>query len=190
MIVHVFNSSKVGGPESLVLPALGNIGLPHAVIFLLETRCGEKGRRGFEYAKSLGLPAYEVTVSSRIDRSAVRRLAELFARLDVAVVHAHDVKASTYSLLAAKTGRSPAALFSTHHGIHGRPDRKAILYESFYARVVLPWFDRVLAVSSADHAELIARGLGCRRVRLHLNGLDARCVASAERPALPRPVAK
>ncbi len=184
MIVHVFNSSKVGGPESLVLPALGALGLPHAAVFLLETRCGDGGRRGFDYARALGLAAHEISVGARVDRGAVAKLGALLARLGATIVHAHDVKASTYTLLAAKTARLDAALFSTHHGIHGRPDRKTRLYEAFYARAVLPWFDRVLAVSSADHRELVARGLGPVRAQLHQNGLDARYVAPADRAAV------
>src|SRR5262249_33721516 len=67
--------------------------------------------------------------------------------------------------------------------IHGRPDVKTKMYERFYARAVLPWFDRVLAVSSPDYSELARRGLAEEKLHLHLNGLDARHVAPADRPA-------
>lgn len=189
MIVHVLNSSKVGGPESLVLPALANLRLPHAVVFLLEKRCGERGRRGFEYARSLKIPACEVPVASRFDPAAISNLGRLLTRLGARVTHAHDVKASTYTLLAARFSGVKTALFSTHHGIHGRPDVKTKVYERFYARAVLPWFDRVLAVSSPDHAELVRRGLG-EKAQLHLNGLDARYVAPTDRAAVSRRLRK
>jgi len=88
--------------------------------------------------------------------------------------------ASTYALLAAKLAGNGAALFSTHHGIHGRPDGRTRFYERFYTRVVLPRYDRVLSVSLADGEEL-AEMLG-PRVRVHMNGVDGRPVAVEDRP--------
>src|SRR5690349_17068031 len=186
MIVHVFNSSKVGGPESLVLPALRHLGMPAAAVFLLESRCGERGRRGFEYSRSLGIDTVEVEVRSRLDLNAIQDLATVLRRLGAQVIHAHDVKASVYSYLAKRTGGLRGALVSTHHGVHGRPDVKTKVYERLYSYLVLRAFDRVLAVSSSDCETLVKRGLGAERVKLHLNGLDARRIEPAARATVGR----
>ena len=179
MILHVLNSSKVGGVEGAVLRNISRLSEPVGTVFLLEERC-PGGTAGRDYAAALGLPVSEIQVRSRIDRQAVRDLAQAFARLVPRIVHAHDVKASTYALLAARLAGLDAALFSTHHGIHGRPDGKTRFYERFYTKVVLPRYDRVLAVSLADGEEL-AEALG-PRVRVHLNGIDGRRVAPEDRP--------
>jgi glycosyltransferase involved in cell wall biosynthesis len=179
MILHVLNSSKVGGVEGAILRNVAALGGRVATVFLLEDRC-PGGTAGRDYAATLGLTVSEIQVRRRMDRQAVRELAEVFVRLSPRIVHAHDVKASTYALLAAKLARSDAALFSTHHGIHGRPDGRTRFYERFYTKVVLPRYDRVLSVSLADGEEL-AETLG-PRVRVHLNGVDGRCVATEDRP--------
>jgi glycosyltransferase involved in cell wall biosynthesis len=181
MILHVLNSSKVGGVEGAILRNIAGLGEPVATVFLLEERC-PGGTAGRDFAAALGLPVCEIQVRSRIDRQAVRELAQAFERLSPRIVHAHDVKASTYALLAATLARSGAALFSTHHGIHGRPDGKTRFYERFYTKVVLPRYDRVLAVSLADGEEL-GETLG-PRVRVHLNGVDGRAVGVEDRPRI------
>jgi len=170
----------MGGIASVVLPALPHLGVPVKVAFLVEDRCGAAGRGGVESAARLGLDFVEIRVRSRLDFDAVRRLAELLRVDRPRIAHGHDVKASTYLLAAARVARSGAALFSTHHGIHGRPDLKTRFYERFYAHGVLRGFDRVLAVSGADAGELAAL-LGGNCVRLHRNGADARRVGPEER---------
>jgi hypothetical protein len=64
MIVHVFNSSVVSGPETLVIPALPKLGEPVAVIFLAETRCGDKSSGPPAYTRGFGLEAIEIVVRS------------------------------------------------------------------------------------------------------------------------------
>jgi glycosyltransferase involved in cell wall biosynthesis len=179
MILHVLNSSKVGGVEGAVLRNIAGLGERVETVFLLEDRC-PGGTAGRDFAAALGLPVHAIHVRSRLDRQAVRQLARTLVRLSPRIVHAHDVKASAYTLLAAKMARLGAALFSTHHGIHGRPDGKTRFYERFYRKVVLPQYDRVLAVSLADGEEL-GETLG-PRVRVHLNGVDGCQVEPGDRP--------
>jgi glycosyltransferase involved in cell wall biosynthesis len=187
VILHVLSSNRMGGIASLVLPALPELGLPVRVAFLVEERCGAAGRGGVERAARLGLDVDEIPVRSRVDPGAVRRLAALLAARRPRIGHGHDVKASIYLLAAARLARSGAALVSTHHGIHGRPDLRTRLYERFYTHAALRGFDRVLAVSASDERELI-RLLGAGRVRLHRNGADARRVVPDERAGVGREI--
>ena len=54
MIIHLFNSGSVSGPERLVLPALQGLD-DVTVVFLVEERLGAKRLAPVRYAESLGL---------------------------------------------------------------------------------------------------------------------------------------
>jgi L-malate glycosyltransferase len=180
-IVHLFNSSIVSGPETLVLPALPGLGRRVIVIFLAEARREQESRGPIEYARSLGLETRAVTVRSRIDFKAIGELRKLLREIAPQVVHAHDVKASTYLAASGLGRRRSYRIFSTHHGVRGRSGWKAKAYESFYCRLVLPFFDRILTVCSSDRSHLARRGVALSRIRVHLNGVDRRFVAPEER---------
>jgi glycosyltransferase involved in cell wall biosynthesis len=181
-ILHVLNSARVAGIASLVLPALPHLGLPVEVVMLVERRLGAAGRQALEWAHKQGLVVHEVPVTRRVDPAAIHRLSSLLRQRRATIAHAHDVKASTFLLAAAKWGRIRAALVSTHHGIGGRPGSRNWLYERFYTHAILPSYDLVLAVSDADR-RMLTRTLG-ERVALHRNGANARSVVPSERPTL------
>ncbi|MCC7440248.1 MAG: glycosyltransferase family 4 protein [Bdellovibrionales bacterium] len=184
MIVHVFNSSIVSGPETLVIPALASLSEPVTVVFLYETRKGEASNKPVRYAESLGLATRVVPVRSRVDGQAVARLRETLRELGTKVAHSHDVKASTYLLRAAgpRSARE-YPIVSTHHGVRGRSGWVSKAYEAFYTRLILPRFDRVLTVCASDRELLVARGLRPDRVETHLNGVDRRKIDAGERGA-------
>ncbi|MGZ3686849.1 MAG: glycosyltransferase [Bdellovibrionota bacterium] len=188
MIIHVFNSSVVSGPETLVLPALTRLGTKAAVIFLCETRLGDSWKGPVDYAKGLGLEAHAILVSGRADLGALGRLSALLRRLSPRVVHAHDVKASFYVLAAARLQRkNPPKIVSTHHGAAARFG-KIRLYEQLYVRLALPRFDSVLAVCSADVDSIANRGVPREKIRIHYNGVDRRQVLPAERARVQREI--
>ena len=180
MILHVLNSSKVGGVEGAILRNISRLGEPvaHRVPARGAVPGGTAGR---DYAAALGLPVCEIQVRSRIDRQAVRELAQAFARLAPRIVHAHDVQG-----VHLRAPRREA----------GRPRRRAVL-DASTASTAGPTARRgstsastrrsscrvptgVLAVSLADGEEL-AEALG-PRVRVHLNGIDGRRVAPEDWP--------
>src|ERR1700704_1923314 len=105
MIIHLFNSSSVSGPERLVLPALARVRDHVAIINLREERIGRLRESDplEDYARSLNLDYLDVRVCGHWDYVAVRDLRILLERLDPDLVHAHDVKASAY-LLQARQG--------------------------------------------------------------------------------------
>ncbi len=181
MLVHVFNSTVVSGPETLVIPSLPSLGTPVIVVFLCERRREADCLRAVEYAKSFGIKTQEVWVQSRYDKNAIRELSQVFENLNPSLIHSHDVKASTYTMKASqiseKSGRRTWKLISTHHGVRGRSGIKIKAYEWFYTHSVLPKFDRVLAVCTSDQKLLVNRGLKSNRVIAHLNGADRTPVA-------------
>ena len=182
MIVHVFNSSIVSGPETLVVPQLNKLDEEVVVIFLSEERNHEGGKGLLYYAQQFGLRVEEVVVRKRYDRKAILELSRVLEKLQSRIVHAHDVKASAYTLWATKKikGNKPK-LVSTHHGVRARYGLKVKLFEIFYTRFILPYFDAVLAVCSSDRRLLIKRGLKEEKVFLHLNGIDRPIVEASTR---------
>jgi glycosyltransferase involved in cell wall biosynthesis len=181
MIVQVFNSGVVSGPETLVLPAIRLFHEPHVVVFLVEKRRGAAGRAPLEFARSLGLRVEEVVVESRFDRRAVGSLRASLRALSPRAVHAHDVKASAYAWLASR-GESWKCI-STHHGVRGRPDWITKAYEYFYSQFILPRMSLAIAVSGEDRATLLGRGLDPKRTVFVQNGITRRRWESGERAA-------
>lgn len=188
MIVHIFNSTLVSGPETLVLPALAELDLPVQIIFLSETRKLLEAQRPILYAKGLGLKTTSIAVGSRYDSQAIRELKKTLLQLNPTVVHAHDVKASTYLWRAVQDlNHRHFKIISTHHGVRARHGLKNRIYELYYSYSVLPEFDRVLCVCSSDREKLIGRGLNPDQVALHLNGVARKLTPVSER-ALQRPL--
>ncbi len=190
MIVHVFNSSIVSGPETLVLPALLHLGVPTCVIFLVEARLGAESRCPVEYARGLGHRVETVTVRSRWDPAAFAELREILDRLRPRIAHAHDVKASLYLHQARKQAPGlRSALVSTHHGAAYRRG-KIRLYEEYYVRRVLPHFDLILAVCTQDRASIVRRGVAAAKVAVHLNGTECARIAPKDRNAVAEELRK
>jgi glycosyltransferase involved in cell wall biosynthesis len=181
MIIHVFNSSVVSGPETLVIPALRRLSGPVQVAFLSETRRGADAQKPLAYARELGLDCFEVTVRSRIDSRAIRELRREFRQRGATIVHAHHIKAATYSWFASLPSRS-WKLVTTHHGVGGT-GAKLGAYERFYSGFVMKKFDRALTVCSSDRRILIDRGFPAGKIEVHLNGVDRPLVLSGDRPA-------
>ena len=190
MIVHVFNSSVVSGPEKLVLPALARAPGQYLIVNLVETRLIRPGAADplEAYCRSLGLPYQALPVRGRWDRTAMRALADLLRAREPRLVHAHVGKASVYLSRCRGALKAGTPLVSTHHGVRGLPDLKTRLYELLYRRVFLRRFDRVLCVSTEDFDAVRRSGLDAGKVRLHLNGVDGRrldaAARRAERPAI------
>src|SRR5436309_1463614 len=103
MIVHLFNSSSVSGPERLVLPALAKIPGKFKIVNLREERIGRlRGSDPLEdYARSLSLEFEAIRVRRRWDRTALHDLTRFLAMDQPELVHAHAMKASMYLQHAA-----------------------------------------------------------------------------------------
>ena len=180
-LLHVFHSTSVNGPEALAIPALSKLSGKAGVVFLRELRAGEKASEPIRYAESFGIPTFVISVRSRYDLAAMKHLGQLFVSQGARIVHAHDVKASTYTLKASRLSKCNALLVSTHHGVRARIGLRNKLYEYFYVRSILPHFDRVLAVCSSDRRILLRRGLRPNQVLVHLNGVNRPYIAPAAR---------
>jgi glycosyltransferase EpsD len=190
MIVHVFNSSVVSGPETLVIPALARYKEePVTIIFLSETRCGDRSDAPPAYARSFGLDVIEIEVRSRWDEKAIAELRSALTRLSPRIVHAHEVKASAYVAEAAENDRK-YRLITTNHGVRAKKALTLRAYEWIFTHWVMRRFDRVLCVCSSDRKILISRGVPASKVFTHLNGVDRPKVDSRARPQVSSDIRK
>jgi glycosyltransferase involved in cell wall biosynthesis len=182
MVLHVFNSGLISGPETLVVPALKTLGSSAAILWLRESRVAEKNNAAvYDYFSDSGLKLYIIDVNSRIDLTAIEALRRLLQTLNPGIVHAHDVKPSCYVWAALRNQKTKRPrLVNTHHGVYGRPGPITRTYERFYAYFVAPDFDRTLVVCTQDYDRLRERSFPLNKLRLHFNGVTRPLVAVAQ----------
>ncbi|HXS99927.1 MAG TPA: glycosyltransferase [Elusimicrobiota bacterium] len=183
---HVFVSSIVSGPETLVLPNLSRLTERPRIVILRETRETTEGGVVGDYARGLGLETSEIPVRSRFDVRTIGLLRDFWTSAPPAIVHAHGPKATLHAALARRlVGPSRPLLVTTHHGVRAT-DRflKTRAYEKVYEKAIMPFCDLCLTVCTSDRELLIRRGVPGERLRVHLNGVDRRAVGAAERSAL------
>lgn len=199
MIVHVFNSSLISGPETLVLPALSSLHKTKQevkIIWLKESRIAEnKQQHVADYFQKLRLPYVTVPIKKRFDKSAIQNLSQTLLSLSqqnqLQVAHAHDVKASMYLLKASQLLKTRTFnLVSTHHGVHARSGIKNYLYARYYENFILPYYDQTLVVCSSDKQLLINRGLKENQVTIHLNGVTRPKISLYERSHVQNEIRK
>ncbi len=185
MVVHVFNTSLVSGPETLVWPALAVARFDVQIIWLKESRVAlDKQTHVEQYLGQLGLSYKVIEVNSRWDKNAIRKLRQILedVQQNIQIAHAHDVKASVFLLSAVRAMKQKKPLLvSTHHGVRARSLVRAALYEKYYSYFILPHYDLVLSVCSDDREILLRRGLQPERVKVHLNGVTRHFIAESER---------
>jgi glycosyltransferase involved in cell wall biosynthesis len=184
MIVHLFNTTIVSGPERLVLPALADDRERFMILNLLERRVQRLRETDplENLSRSLGLRYAAVPVDGRWDGNAIRRLRGLLEAGKPELVHAHSGKASIYLGQSRRGMRAAPPIVSTHHGVRGMPDLKTRLYEILYRRLFLRTFDRVLCVSTEDYETVLGSGIRADRLRVHLNGVDGHLIDPGRRP--------
>lgn len=172
-IIHVFNSSLVSGPETMVFPNIIGLADRSFIILLSETRCKEGALKVQNYAESLGHRIISIPVRGRLDISAIVNLRYVIKTMNARVIHSHGPKATLYVALAQLALRTQSLFITTHHGVRANnlsPTLK--FYEFLYEKVAIPYHHRVLTVCSSDKELLAHRGLPRDKLIVHLNGVD------------------
>lgn len=199
MIIHLFNSSIVSGPEALALPALVQIKKDLEVWFLLETRIDlDPLKNPVIYAENLGLKVRTIAVDSRCDIKAICELSEFLLDSRAQLIHAHDVKATIYLIAAHWYLKNVAfykkklfykqntpKLVSTHHGIQARMGLKLRFYERLYCVLSALFLDRLYTVCNSDAVRLLNTWwVPNKKITPHLNGVTRKCLSAADRSNL------
>jgi glycosyltransferase involved in cell wall biosynthesis len=124
-----------------------------------------------------GFPVYGLDRRPGMDWKCALRLAQLFRRERVALVHAHQIPGFLYGSLARLVAQRPPILFTEHGLTHARsPRRKRMLVN----RLLLQRRDRVVAVGRAVRRALVDNeGLPGSRVQVIYNGISCAPFAHA-----------
>jgi glycosyltransferase involved in cell wall biosynthesis len=163
-IAHVTWGLEVGGLEKLLVEFARHADRPRVQLHFVSL----SGRGNLaEAIEREGWPVVALEQGEGLRPGLVLRLAQLFRRWHIDVVHTHNTRALVYGGPAARLARA-GRLIHTWHGqnLVGSP-REGLLF-----RLLSTLPDQVVAVS-ADAARLMEReGIPRSRVRTILNGID------------------
>jgi L-malate glycosyltransferase len=166
-ICQVLHGLNVGGAEVLAAGLARELRDRYRFVFACLEELGTLG----EELREEGFVVEVIGRRPGIDFHCMRRLAELWKRERVDLVHAHQYTPFFYALAARRGGRRPPVLF-TEHGrwFPDRPRLKRIIFN----RLLLRRGDRIVGVGEAvRHALIVNEGISARRVEVVYNGVDA-----------------
>ncbi len=179
-VAHVAESLEMGGLEKLLVEFAR-----HADRTRFELRFVTLGERGYlaDEIESLGWPVHALGMLPGLKPRAVLRLARLFRRERVGVVHTHSEGPLLYATPAARLAGVRGLIHTRHHG----PDlgnnstraRRAVA-------IVSRWVDRMVCVADDGARACVTEGVAASRVVTVWNGIDlARFAYSGPRPGGP-----
>jgi glycosyltransferase involved in cell wall biosynthesis len=165
-ICHLLHSLRVGGAEVLAARLARQLAGSFQFLFVCLDELGSLGGE----LREEGFPVRVLERKPGLDWGLPRRLAALWRREGVDLIHAHQYTPFFYAMLARFLYRRPPVMF-TEHGRHypDYPRRKRIMAN----RLLLQRRDRVVGVGEAVRQALIANeGIPAERVSVIYNGID------------------
>jgi glycosyltransferase involved in cell wall biosynthesis len=114
-----------------------------------------------------GVDAVPIRTAHQFDPRIVKQIIALIKERKIDVLHSHEYKSDILAFLVRRF--YPIPIITTIHGWIAN-HWKGRLYIGLGKRV-LPYFDRVIAVSPKIQAELIARGVAPQRIELIHNAI-------------------
>jgi len=164
-VCHVLHGLSVGGAE-LLAARLARRFTDYRCLFACLDERGELA----DGLASDGFGVHLIGRRSGFDLRCVLRLARLFRREHVDIVHAHQYGPFFYSLVARRLCRRPRVLFMEHgRAFPDYPRRKRIVAN----RLLLERRDRVAAVGDAVRKALVDNeGIASERIDVIYNGID------------------
>lgn len=122
-------------------------------------------------ARDRGLTFYELVEHGKLDLRVLQAIRDIVIRHDINLIHGHDYKSDLFAwLVRLSMWRRRIALVSTAHawvilGLRGALYRRLDLF-------LMKRFDRLIAVSHATKAEMVAGGVPVEKIRMIHNGID------------------
>jgi sugar transferase (PEP-CTERM/EpsH1 system associated) len=158
---------NVGGAEVLIARMARRFASEYRVVLICLNELGTLG----ESLREEDFPIHVVGRRPGVDLSCSRRLARIFRRERVDVVHAHLYGPFFYSALARLPGRRPPIIFTEHGRLSPDPTKPAT--HGPINRILLRRRDRVVAVGQDVRQALIkTEGFPPDRVEVIYNGID------------------
>lgn len=168
-VLHLRDTYEIGGPGKTILETYRAI---DAARFRLSLGVFVTGGEATETpfvaaARDCGMPVHYVRGVNQYDPRMIRQVAGLSRRLEIDILHAHEVKSDVIAYLASKLHR--VATVTTVHGWIGNSARQRLM--GALDRRVIRHFDRVVAVSGQIHDRLLSGGVPADRLSLLHNAI-------------------
>lgn len=180
-VAHVVESLELGGLEKLLVEFAR-----HADRARFDTRIVTLGPRGSlaDEVESLGCPVHPLDFPSGLRPRAFPRLAALFRRERINVVHTHGEGPLLYATPAARLAGVGRVIHTRHHGPNIGHSRRVLAAVSFVSR----WIDRVACVADDGARCAEAEGIAASKLLTVWNGIDldrfAECGPTTNGPAV------
>lgn len=164
-IAHVTQGLDMGGLEKLLVELAR-----HTDRRAFQLHFFSLGSRGLlaEEVEGCGWPVTALDEPDGFRPGLFPRLARLFHRYQIDVVHSHDERPHIYGAIAARLACVPRVIHTRHRGQNLAVSRRQALLLNVVSRLT----DRFVCVS-LDSARLAAeQGIGLRKVCILRNGID------------------
>ena len=168
-VLDLRDTYEIGGPGKTILETFraidGRQFRLHLGVFLARSEAADSPF--IRAARDIGLPVHLIRGWNQFDLRMIHEVAQLTRRLEIDIVHAHEVKSDVITLLASLFHR--VRTVTTMHGWigNGVKQRTMIALDRRVAR----YFDLTIAVSRRIREELLEAGVPSNRVRVLHNGI-------------------
>jgi glycosyltransferase involved in cell wall biosynthesis len=163
-VAHVTLGLDMGGLEKLLVEFARHAGRPGVQLHFISLT--KRGRLADDI-ENQGWPVTALEEPPGLRPGMVLRLARLFRRWHIDVVHTHDDKPLLYGALAGRLARVPRHIH-TKHGQSVSLTRRQIALVNLAARLT----DRFVCVSEDSARLTVRQGVAARRVSTIWNGID------------------
>jgi glycosyltransferase involved in cell wall biosynthesis len=168
-VIDLRDTYEIGGPGKTILETYRAIDSTrfrlHLGVFLT---ANESDATPFiTAARRYGMPVHIIRGHNQYDPRMIWRVADLARRLEIDIVHSHEVKSDTITVLASTVRRM--RILTTLHGWIGNSTKQRALIAM--DRRLARRFDRVIAVSRPIYDTLAAQGVPAEKLRLVHNAI-------------------
>jgi glycosyltransferase involved in cell wall biosynthesis len=163
-VAHVSWGLNVGGLEKLLVEFARHADRAHFDLHFVSLTT--RGTLADDLERQ-GWPVTAVEEPGGLQPGLVLRLAQLFRRARIDVVHTHDERPLLYGAAAARVARVRRVVH-TRHGQKARNTRRQVIL----FRLASALADRVVSVSDDAAAWTLREGVSPRRIRTIRNGID------------------
>ena len=171
-ILHLRDTNKLCGPGKTVLETTCRIDQSkyklHIGLLLLDHE-DESHNLYYQAVKQRGVSIIPIRARHQFDPRVVKNIYQVVKKYNIHIVHAHEYKSDILCLFLAKIYKVP--VMTTAHGWITNTLKSKIYIE--LGKRVLPYFDKVIAVSPPIRDELLRKRVPENKLELIYNAIVA-----------------
>lgn len=171
-ILHIRDTNKLCGPGKTILETACRIDQTKYNLYiglLLLNHEDEKENLYYQAVSERGATVIPLRTRGRFDPNIINIIINVINKYNINIIHAHDYKSDIICFFLMKRFKIP--VLTTAHGWITNSWKNKLYIE--LGKRVLPYFDRVIAVSPAIEAELLKKGVPREKLTLVYNAIVA-----------------